>query len=192
MSHKKLLPQILGLMLVALLLTGCGGKPAQPTPTLIPPTATPLPPTVTPIPSPTIPPTPTAIPGSNDPVTVGNFEFQISEVRIADAINNIPGGSVSNYKGALVMTANGLVPQDAKPGNVLLMVFIILQTGDNQSFLDSDLKIIEGDSKKSAVAILTQDQENRVIWVYDVKPSSKSFLLVFPDDVMIDLTPLIP
>ncbi len=183
---------MLGLMLVALLITGCSGNPAQPTPTPTPPTATPIPPTVTPIPSPTLPPTPTAIPGSNDPVTVGDFEFQISEVRISDAINNLPDGPFSNYKGALVMTATGFVPQDAKPGNVLLMVFVTLQTGYNRSFLDSDLKIIEGDSRKSAVAILTQDQDNRVIWVYDVKPSSRSFLLVFPHDVMIDLTPLIP
>jgi hypothetical protein len=170
-----------------LLLIGCSGKPVQPIATLIPPTTTPIPPTVTP----TTRPTPTAIPGSNNPMTVGNFGFQISEVRIADTINNIPGGSVSNYKGTLVMTANGLVPQDAIPGDVLLMIFITLQTGDNQSFLDSDLKIIEGDSIKSAVTILTEDQKDHIVWVYDVKPSSKSFLLIFPNNEMIDLTPLV-
>jgi hypothetical protein len=89
------------------------------------------------------------------------------------------------------MTANGLVPQDTIPGDVLLMIFITLQTGDNQSFLDSDLKIIEGDSIKSAVTILTEAQKDHIVWVYDVKPSSKSFLLIFPNNEMIDLTPLV-
>lgn len=192
MSHKRTMHQILGTLLVSLLLAGCSGKSVQPTLTPIPPTATPIPPTNTPISSPTLPPAPTAIPASNDLMTVGNFEFQISEVRIANTIGNIPGGPVSNYKGTLVMAADGFVPKDAKPGNVLLMVFLTLKTGENQSLLDSDLKIIEGDSTKSAVVILNQTQDNRVIWVYDVKPSSKSFLLMFPDDVAIDITPLLP
>ena len=192
MNSKKTFHRSCILIVISLLLASCAGRPAQPTLTPIPPTDTPIPPTVTPIPSPTLPPTPTAIPGSKDPLTVGNFKFQITEVRIADAINNLPGTSVSNYKGALVMAANGFVPQAAQPGNVLLIVLIKLQTGDKQSFLDSDLKITEGDTQKSAVAILTLDEKDLVVWVYDVKPSSKSFLLVFPGDVMIDLTPLIP
>jgi len=192
MSSKKTFRWLLILIVISLLLASCAGSPAQPTPVPIPPTATPIPPTVTPIPSPTSPPTPTAIPGTKDPLTAGNFKFQITEVRIADAINNLPGNSLSNYKGALVKAANGFVPQAAQPGDMLLIVLIKLQTGDKQSFLDSDLKIIEGDTKKSAVAILTLDEADLVVWVYDVKPSSKSFLLVFPDDIMIDLTPLIP
>jgi hypothetical protein len=124
-------------------------------------------------------------------MTIGDFKFQISEVQLNDTLN-VSGGPVSNYKGALVMTANGLVPKDATPGNKLLMIFTSLQSDNHQIFIDTDLKIIEGNSEKSAVAILTQDQENRVIWVYDVKPSSTSFLLVFPDGAIIDLAPLMP
>ena len=178
--------------LVVILLTGCSGKvPIQSTATLPPLTNTSIPPTITPIPSPTLPPVPTAIPGSNDPMTIGDFNFQISEVQLTDTLN-VSGGPVSNYKGDLVMTANGFVPKDATPGNKLLMIFTSLQSDNYQSFIDADLKIIEEDSEKSAVAILTQDQENRVIWVYDVKPSSTSFLLVFPDGTIIDLAPLMP
>ena len=190
MNNQKLLQKMLGLMLVVLLLAGCGKALVEstsiPAPTLVPSTLTP-----TPIPSPTIPPVPTAIPGSNDPMTIGDFKFQIDEVQLADTIN-VTGGPVSNYKGALVMTANGFVPKDATPGNKLLMIFTTLQSDNYQSFIDTELKIIEGDSENSTVAILTQEQDNRVIWIYDVKPSSRSFSLVFPDDVMIDLTPLIP
>ena len=173
-----------------LFLAGCGGAPVEPTftttPTPVPPTAT-----STPIPSPTLPPVPTAIPGNNDPMTIGDFEFQIAEVQLSDAIN-VTGGPVSNYKGTIVVTANGFVPKDATPGNKLLMIFTTLQSDNYQNFVDADLKVIEGNSENSAVAILTQDQDNRVIWVYDVKPSSRSFLLIFPDDVTIDLTPLMP
>ena len=199
MSYKKLLNQMFGLMLISLFLIGCGGKTAQPTATLIhptttpiPPTTIPIPPTITPIPSPTLPPTPAVIPGSNEPMTVGDFEFQITEVRIADSLNDLPSGPVSNYKGVLVVTENGFVPKDAEPGNMLLMVFITLQSGDYQSFMDTDLEIFEGDSEKSSVATLIQPQDNRVIWVYDVKPSSRSFLLVFPDVVILDLAPITP
>jgi hypothetical protein len=192
MNSKKLSQWMIILIVTTLLLAGCGGKaPVQSTATLPPPTTTPIPPTITPIPSPTLPPVPTAIPGSNDPMTIGDFKFQIAEVRLADTLN-VSGGPVSNYKGSLVMTANGWVPQDATPGNKLLMIFTSLQSDNYQNFIDTDLKIIEGNSEKSTVAILTQAQENRVIWVYDVKPSSTSFLLVFPEGVRIDLAPLMP
>ena len=188
MNNKKRTFWIFALVII--LLTGCGGKAlVQSTATLPPPTITPIPPTITPIPSPTLPPVPTAIPGSNDLMTIGDYKFQISEVQLTDTLN-VSGGPVSNYKGALVMTANGFVPKDATPGGKLLMIFTSLQSDNYQSFIDADLKIIEEGSEKSAIAILTQDQENRVIWVYDVKPSSSSFLFVFPDDTAIDLTPL--
>lgn len=154
------------------------------TPTAAPTTAP------TPTEAPTPIPTPTAIPASNDSMTVGDFEFRISTVQINNTINVL--GPISNYKGSLTMNADGLVPMDAAPGKILLMVFLILQNGDYQRLLDSDLKIIEGDSTKSAVAILTQTQKNLVIWVYDVNPDSMSFSLVFPDDVVIDLTPVLP
>lgn len=73
MSSRKLLRQMLGLALVALLLTGCGGAQAVPTETPVPPkappTPTPVPPTATltqtRLPStatPLPPPTATAIP----------------------------------------------------------------------------------------------------------------------------------
>jgi hypothetical protein len=139
--------------------------------------------------------TPTPIPANNNPMTVGAFEFQITEVRIDSAIRDIPHdsptGTISNYKGNLTITEDGWVPADANPENELLLVFITLITGDYQSFLDSDLKIIEGDSTDTTVAIITTDQDNVVILIYDVKPSSESFLLEFPDDVVIDLTPLL-
>ena len=75
MSFQKLLKQIVGVTLVALLLAGCGAPPATPTPvpptaTSIPPTDTPIPPTDTPVlPTPTpVPPTPTPIPPTPTPV----------------------------------------------------------------------------------------------------------------------------
>jgi hypothetical protein len=205
MSPKNRTPQLICLMLVILFLfTGCGGTPIQSTSTLIAPTYTPIPPSATPLPStstpvpatatpqpsPTLPPTPTAISASQDPLSVGSYKILITEVRISDSISNISNGAISNYKGALVLTQNGMVPKDATPGGKLLMVFIELQTGDYKGFLDSDLKINTGDSNQSTVAILSQEKENRVIWVFDVKPSSKSFLLVFADGTRIDLTTL--
>lgn len=190
MNNKKRIFWIFAL--VAILLTGCGGKaPIQPAATLSPPTTTPIPPTSTPIPSPTLPPVPTAIPGSNDLITIGDFNFQISEIQLTDVLN-VSGGPVSIYKGALVMGANGWVPSDATPGNKLLIIFTSLQSDNYQSFIDTDLKVIEDDSPKNPVSILTQEQENRVIWVYDVKPSSTTFLLEFPDGPTIDLTPILP
>jgi hypothetical protein len=53
MSRQKLLQQMIGMMLVMLLLVGCGAPAA----TSVPPTATPVPPTPTPVP-PTATPTP--------------------------------------------------------------------------------------------------------------------------------------
>jgi hypothetical protein len=203
MNLKKSTLSILSLMLVILFLfTGCAGTPAQSSPTLVPstntpvpptatsvpPTATSVPPTTTPIPSPTLPPTPTAIPASQDAMTVGSFNFNITDVRISDSINNISNGAISNYKGALVLTQNGMLPKDATPGDKLLMVFITLQTSDYQTFIDSDLQLNAGDSNQSTVAILTQEKENGVIWIFDVKPSAKSFVLIFPDGTRIDLS----
>jgi hypothetical protein len=178
MNHKKLLSRMLALILVGLILASCGG-----TATLLPPTATAalVPPTATTIPSPTATPAPTAIPGSHDPMTVGDFTFQITEVQIADTLTNLPAGSISNYKGALKMTASGWVPADAKTGDKLLMVFTTLQSGNFQNFIDSNLKVVDGNSEISIVAILTQADNKIAIWVYGVNPASKSFLLVFPD-----------
>jgi hypothetical protein len=189
MNHKKLLSRMLALILVGLILASCGG-----TATLLPPTATAalVPPTATTIPSPTATPAPIAIPGSHDSMTVGDFTFQITEVQIADTLTNLPAGSISNYKGALKMTASGWVPADAKTGDKLLMVFTTLQSGNFQNFIDSNLKVVDGNSEISIVAILTQADNNIAIWVYGVNPASKSFLLVFPDGVSINLAPITP
>lgn len=63
MSSRTLFPKVFALILIALLLAGCGGVPAGPTPAPTPvpptPTPTPVPPTTTPTP---IPPTPTPTP----------------------------------------------------------------------------------------------------------------------------------
>ncbi len=62
MSHQKLVPQMVGVTLVALFLVACSAPAAPPTPIFIVVTATPQPtpvsPTATPTPTP-IPPTPT-------------------------------------------------------------------------------------------------------------------------------------
>ena len=57
MNHKRLLSQIVSLLLVMLVSAACGA--AQPTATPVPPTATPVPPTATPV-----PPTATAAPAA--------------------------------------------------------------------------------------------------------------------------------
>jgi hypothetical protein len=56
MSNRKLLQQMIGVTLVALLLVGCGAPAATPTP--VPPTSTPTP----------VPPTPTPVPPTSTPV----------------------------------------------------------------------------------------------------------------------------
>ena len=63
MTGRELVRQAFGLTLIVLLLTGCGGVPAEPTATPVPPTATstPVPPTATPTPVP-LTPTPTSVP----------------------------------------------------------------------------------------------------------------------------------
>jgi len=61
MTGRELLQQVFGLTLIVLLLTGCGGAPAEPTATPVPPTATSTPVPLTPTPTP-VPPTPTPIP----------------------------------------------------------------------------------------------------------------------------------
>lgn len=180
-------------VLFVILLAGCSGEaPVQPTATVPPPTATTIPtlaPSSTPLP--TLIPTPTAIPGSNETVTVGDFQFQITDVKISDTLDISEGSLVMNVKGDLVMGANGWLPKDATPGNKLLMIHTSLQSDNTQSFIDSNLQILEEGSSKDTVVVLTQDQENNVIWVYDVNPSSRYFLFVFPDGASIDLSPLL-
>ena len=70
MNNRKLLQQTFGFILIVLMLAGCGGAQAEPTPTPVPPTATPIPPTPTPVPpTPTpVPPTATPIPPTPTPV----------------------------------------------------------------------------------------------------------------------------
>jgi hypothetical protein len=134
---------------------------------------------------------PPAIPGSHDSMTVGDFTFKITDVRIADEMADFPGGPWSNYKGALTLAQAGMVPTDLTPGDRLLMVFVSLETGESQSFRDADLRIVEGTSSRSSLVIMTEDKGKDYVWVYGVSPSSTSFMLLFPDNTMIDLTPLI-
>ena len=89
------------------------------------------------------------------------------------------------------MTANGWLPQGITSGDKLLTIITALQSDNYQSFTSTDLKITQEDSSKSAIAVLTQDTDKIVIWIYDVTPSSNSFLFVFPDGTSIDLTPLV-
>jgi hypothetical protein len=66
MTGGQLLRQTFSLMLIVLLLVGCGGVPVEPTatpaPTPVPPTATPILPTATPMPPTATPIPPTATP----------------------------------------------------------------------------------------------------------------------------------
>ena len=89
MTSRKLLQQTFGLTLVVLLLTGCGGAPAEPTAT-----PTPAPPTAT--------PTPTATTGqvrgilvyedTQKPVVAKNLHLVIAEVTAsAVTLNYTPG-----------------------------------------------------------------------------------------------------
>ena len=57
------------------------------------------------------------------------------------------------------------------------MVFLSLQNGDRQGFLDSDLKLVEEGITKSAVAILDLSPNENIVWIYDIDLSSKSLLL---------------
>lgn len=100
MNSRRLLQQTIGLTLVALLLVGCGGTPAEPTamptaippivtstlvpptatPTPVPPTATPVPPTATPtVKPPTATPTPTLVPGLKPGFWEGEEETMLSK-----------------------------------------------------------------------------------------------------------------
>ena len=190
-NHKKSLSSVLASMLACLFVAGCGGTTTIPHPTATASTTL-IPPTATTVPSPSPTPTPTAIPGSHDPLTVGNFTFRITEVRIADVLTNLPAGPISNYRGNLKIVAGGYVPTDAKTGDKLLLVFTTLQSGIFQTFIDTDPKLVAGDSKVSNVAILTQADNNIAIWVFGVNPGSKSFLLAFPGGTSIDLGPITP
>ena len=83
---QKLLQQVIGTTLVALLVVGCSVPTATPTP--VPPTATPTP---TPVPTPTVPPTPPAPP---EPVSVrvapnGSGYYPSLEA----AVDAVPAGS---------------------------------------------------------------------------------------------------
>ncbi len=134
---------------------------------------------------------PPAIAGSHDPVTAGDFTFKMAEVRIADEMADFPGGPWSNYKGSLTMTSAGLVPTDLTPGDRLLLIFVTLETGDGQSFLNADLRLLEGASSRSPLVIMNEVDGKAYIFVYGVSPSSNAFVFLCPDNVTIDLTPLI-
>jgi hypothetical protein len=82
MNSTMLFPKVFALILVAMLLAGCGGAPAGPTPAPTPvpttPTPTPVPPTATPTP---IPPTPTPTPIPPTPTPSCALECTISTER---------------------------------------------------------------------------------------------------------------
>ena len=92
MSYRKLLPQMVGVMLVALLLVGCEAPEATPTPLVPTVTPTPLVPTDTPIP-PTL--TPECTPGSIDTAELvwpQLHEVQPVQVAAGDQIKVIGSG----------------------------------------------------------------------------------------------------
>ncbi|NIN68235.1 MAG: hypothetical protein GTO63_26720 [Anaerolineae bacterium] len=77
MNHKRLLPQTVGLTLVALLLAACGAPTPAPTPTQTP-TSIPPPPTATSTPMPT--PTPTPRPEHGAVLRVRAFHEAINAI----------------------------------------------------------------------------------------------------------------
>jgi len=168
---KRLLQRMLGLMLVVLLLAGCGGAPAEPTST-----PTPIPPTSTPTPI----PTPTAIPASETPFTVGGFQLQITSVSLGTAMF-APAGMAGDET---VLT----VEVKVLSGNPEIVAktdgeFDVWTTDDSG----------RRNSSRAATATTTGDGKIHAIqWLFGVAKSSESLYLHFPGGVTVDLSPLLP
>jgi len=176
---KKLLLQMLGLMLSVLLLAGCGGAPAEPTsmPTSIPPTDVPTPSATN---TPTPIPAPTAIPGSETPFSVGDFQLQITSVSLG---------------------AGMFAPAGMAADETVLNVEIKVLSGepDIVAKADGEFDVWTIDnsgrrnSTRASTSTRTGDGEIITIkWLFGVAKSSESLYLHFPGGVTVDLSPLLP
>ena len=164
-------------VLVASLATfGCGlGGLIGPTPTPVS-TNTPIPPTSTATNTP-IPATPTvaAIPGSNEPITIGDFNLSITTMVLDD-------------KGY-----NGMAPYPMTADQTVLAVEVTLISGDLATLSKLGAWVTdEANNRTDSGATLSVDAKNQVIWLFPVAKTAHSFLLHFPSGEVIDLAPLLP
>jgi hypothetical protein len=194
----------IGLMLVALLIAGCSGTPAEPTSI---PTQTPVPPTSaptetlappTPAPTetsapPTNTPTPAIVPASQESITVDEFKFQVVRIAHDEAIF-------------------GMVPNNMGEGDQILFIEFELTTGENEAFANLRPAIVLESGEKHQVAAWIGDKnvytltdmmytgaasefsptEDLVALAYVIPQRPGALLLEFSSGVLIDLIALMP
>jgi hypothetical protein len=139
-------------------------------------TNTPVPPAVTATETP-IPATPTmaAIPGSNEPITVGDFNLSISTVSLSDA------------------GFNGMAPYPMTDDQTVLAVEVTLISGDLEKLSKLEVWVTdETGNRTDSGTTLSIDSKNQVVWLFPVAKTAHSFLLYFPSGEVIDLSPLLP
>jgi hypothetical protein len=165
-------------------------QPSSPTPSIVRRTATPVISALTHLPTPSLSPTIRVFPGSTIPVTIQDFTFQVSQAIVDNGVGYVPSNYALTFHyndpHGLATTSHGLVPTDPNDNGVLI-VLTNLQSGDKQKFLASQPKIIEEGIVKSPLASMTEEGGNGVFWIYGIRQSSKSFLFVFQNKVIVDL-----
>jgi hypothetical protein len=110
MRDRKMIQQIGILTLVALLLAGCGGAPAEPTlvpPTSVPPTVmpTPIPATDTPVPTPTEPPATSTAAAPVSKLTI-SLASEVPEWTAGKMMLSVLNGSYPLKNGATLKTGS--------------------------------------------------------------------------------------
>jgi hypothetical protein len=124
--------------------------------------------------TPPLKPTATAISGSNNPVTIGNFNLEISTVVLSD-------------KGY-----NGMAPYPITADQTVLAVEVSLISGDLGNLSKLDVWVTdEGDNQTKSGSTLSIDSKKQVVWLFPVAKTSHLFFLYFPSGEAIDLSPLL-
>lgn len=208
--------RVLFIMLVTILLIGCGQDRAIPTATQesspppieeskiateteiastdteVPPTETMEPPTETPIP-PTETPEITTISAAEDSIEIGVFSFRIVEVAYDD-------------------TAFGLVPSSMSAGDQIVWVAFELQSGDQGDFESLEITLTDqagqqvepvalasgGMMKMLASLTMTGEsgkyipEDANISWAFAFPKNVAELYLEFPGGEIVDLTPIMP
>jgi sugar lactone lactonase YvrE len=192
MRNEQSFGQMFGLVLVVLILAGCGGAQTEPTATLVPPTATPIPPTYTPV-----PPTYTPIPPTDTPIPPTDTPIPLTDTPIPPTLDTalVTGDQI-------LIEHHNLFPEgieyDADGKRFLLgsftqgIVYEVADDGTLHPFIEDETSLmalgleIDRINNRLLVAKTSPSEEQGMLGAYDLQTGQRIFMTnltnLYPSD----------